>query len=111
MTIATNNGFVIGQKYVVSKDVDGERHHKFNTGDVLEFIFDDGSLNPHFRRVSDKATAYVNIKRLTPLEPVPEEAVEKVTYNVEVNKDNTAIFVRKQLSLEQIKRILDIVGE
>jgi len=84
-------------------------HHKFKEGELLEFIYDDGSRNPKFRRVGDGETGYCNIKRLK-LAPILATA-EQVTYTVESNKDNTTVFVRKQLSLDQIKRILDIVGE
>lgn len=118
-TPAQKAGIVVGKSYKVTST---EAPHY--DGGVYELTGDDGSDLPYFQLVpgfdgpQDKeACIWVNgiaDTVLTEVEAEPAAAQEQtvdLTYRIESNKDETNIYVRKQLTLAQIKRIMDILGE
>lgn len=66
-------GFVIGNLYKV---VDGSKtYSNFRTGDVVEFIRDDKSNQPDFKRVNDGSTQYVMLAALVAYVKTPAEVL------------------------------------
>lgn len=108
MSIATENGFVFGKSYVLKRQRNGENHHKFMMNDVVEMVYDDGSESPKFRRLGDGETAYVHIDRL---EEVKQEAAPLKNFIIDVTDVETTVRVGKLLSADQLKRIIEILGE
>jgi len=65
-------GFKSGDKFRVMKSPS----LLFNKGDVIEFIYDDGTECPKFRRLSDGYVGYKYFEYLEPLEKTLDNLVE-----------------------------------
>lgn len=114
MTYATDKGFVIGQQYRVNPD-------SYMAGTLVTFLRDDGTMSPAFTvpyEYDSSGWAYIYLGRLEPL-VLPSVAVTAQAetpqplknYIIDVSDVETAVKVGKLLSADQIKRIIDILGE
>ena len=81
LTPAQEAGFVIGNLYQVT-DNSPSCAPRFSVGDVIEFIEDDGTVQPDFRRNSDGETQYVKLAALVPYVELEKTPMEAAGYKV-----------------------------
>ena len=105
---ANELGLQIGKEYIVRRD---SGNGKFPIGTKVIFISDDRSTCPEFRNIATDYEGYIWADAVEPYVEVETTSASLKNFIIDVTDVETAIRVGKLLSADQIKRILEILGE
>jgi hypothetical protein len=105
MTIASDAGFVIGKQYQIKSGP--------SVGEIVTFKKDDGTDCPAFdcsREYDSDGWSFITLSRLRPVETTGAATPLK-NFIIDVTDVETTVRVGKLLSADQLKRIIEILGE
>lgn len=111
MTIASDNGFVVGRKY---KLIDS--YQKRLIGAIFVFDEDDGSAIPYFYGIVNGEIDYDSGRYCFNVDGDEDkfEAAEKdcpaIDYHVSVNPNSTTIVIQKRLTIEEVQAVIQAAG-
>ena len=117
MTLATEAGFVVGNKYRIRNvDTTGSDGVKgFNTGDIVEFIYDDGSHCPQFKSLDGSREYYLFFEGLDvlPVQPGCTMTLPSgiVIESKTVENGRTYMQIEGSLSFTQLAAIYKALAE